>query len=140
MDMPRPTDAHRRLEPLAGRWTGTETWHPSPISPEGSTAEGHVHNRLILGGFALVQDYEHVADGEVVLRGHGVFRFDASSGEVHLHWFDSSGAPPNLYRGGFDGDRLVLTEQQEQGWVRAVFDLSEPDRHVFGMEVSGDGE
>jgi hypothetical protein len=42
MEMPKPSDGHRRLERLAGRWEGEEKMEPSPWDPQGGTALGCV--------------------------------------------------------------------------------------------------
>lgn len=80
MEMPRPTEAHRRLHALAGDWTGTEKMHPSPWDPQGGTAEGRVQNRVALDGFAIVQQYEQRRGGQISFSGHGVFSWDAAAG------------------------------------------------------------
>lgn len=139
MTMPTPTEAHRRLERLVGRWFGEETMHPSPWSREGGEAIGRVENRLALDGFAVVQDYAQERDGVVTYRGHGVFTWDPSGQQYVLYWFDSFGTPVNDYRGDFDGNVLRLTFRMEQGYSRSVFDLDSPDRYTFRMEFSGDG-
>jgi hypothetical protein len=37
MYVPQPTEQHRRLRRLAGRWQGTETVFPSSWAPDGTT-------------------------------------------------------------------------------------------------------
>ena len=38
MDMPRPSNDHRRLERFVGTWVGVETCHPSPLDPTAGMA------------------------------------------------------------------------------------------------------
>src|SRR5262245_61828689 len=140
MDMPRPTDAHQKLNKLAGQWVGQETIHPSPFDPKGGTATGKVHNRAALDGFAVVQDYEQERGGRTSFRGHGVFRFDAASGAYVMHWFDSFGCQPSDFRGQFNGDVLTLMATNPQGQSRASFDLSQNGKYTFKMDVSPDGK
>jgi|GEM_PF-3960233 len=78
MQMPKPTDAHRKLEKLAGSWHGEEQISPSPLDPVGGKAFGRLTNRLALDGFVVLQDYEQERDGVVNFRGHGVFGWDAA--------------------------------------------------------------
>jgi hypothetical protein len=137
--MPQPTEAHRRLERIAGTWVGEEKIHPTPWDPAGGAAVGRAQNRVALDGFALVQDYEQERDGRVNFRGHGVMRWDPARQHYAMHWFDSSGVPPSEFRGQFDGDVLTLTCAAPQGHSRAVWDFREPDAYHFRMEVSPDG-
>jgi hypothetical protein len=140
MEMPTPTEAHKRLERLAGRWSGEERMTPMPFDPEGGVAHGRVDNRVALDGFAVVQDYEQKRRGTVTYRGHGVYRWDADKDEYVLYWYDSMGGPPTEYRGPFEGDTLTLIGKTVYGFNRAVVDLSEPDRYSFHADASPDGE
>lgn len=140
MDMPRPTDAHRRLERLVGSWQGEERLFPSPWDPQGGPAVGRVENRLALDGFAVVQDYEQERHGAVTFRGHGIFRWDAGRSLYIFHWFDSMGQAPSEFHGAFDGDVLTLVSPMPQGHSRAVFDLSHEGRYHYRMDISPDAE
>jgi hypothetical protein len=141
MEMPRPTEAHRRLHALAGTWSGGEKMHPSPWDPQGGAAEGRVENRVALDGFALVQHYEQRRGGRTSFTGHGVFSWDAAAGRHQMHWWDSMGSPVNVFTGAMVGDRLVLECPQGAGASRATFDLAHAahGRYSFLMEVSPDG-
>jgi hypothetical protein len=140
MEMPKPSDAHRRMEKLVGEWRGDERIHPSPWDSAGGPAVARVSNRLALDGFAVVQDYEQERGGAVSFRGHAVLRWDAEKDEYVFHWFDSSGMPPTEFRGGFEDDVLTVAHGNEQGHARAVFDLRPEGRYLYRMEVSGDGQ
>jgi len=139
MEMPKPGEPHAKLERLAGRWIGEETIHPMPWDPEGGTAKGLVDNKPGLDGFAVVQDYEQQRGGVTSFRGHGVFAWDDIEKCYVMHWFDTMGMPPSVFKGDFEGDVLTVTHQGPQGFSRAVFDLSHDGRYHFKMEVSGDG-
>ncbi|MGH7409549.1 MAG: DUF1579 family protein [Candidatus Methylomirabilis sp.] len=140
MDMPKPSEAHRKLQKLVGRWKGEERLSPSPWDPKGGTAVGRIENRPALDGFVVVQDYEQERDGAVGFRGHGVFSWDPTKKRYLLHWFDSMGMPPNEFVGDFERDVLTVTGASSQGQSRAVFDVSKPGRYSFRMDVSGDGK
>jgi len=137
--MPQPTDAHRKLERLIGTWKGEEKMYPSPWDPNGGPAVGVAHNRLAVQGFAVVQDYEQLREGQVSLQGHAVFRFDSTDGRYVCYWFDSMGTPPAEYRGAFEGDTLTLAMQGPMGHVRAVYHFSGSAKYGFRMDVSPDG-
>lgn len=137
MDIPEPTEQHRLLEKLIGRWAGEERIHPSPFEPEGGKARGVVQNRA-LGGFCVIQDYEQERCGETAFIGHGVFGYDTEAGHYTLHWFDSWGMPYR-YTGDYRDGVFTFLTQGGLGHFRASFDLREADTYIFRMEVSGDG-
>lgn len=140
MEMPKLTAAHRQLERLIGRWAGEEKIHPSPFDAQGGKAIACLENRLALDGFAVVQDYEQEKNGAVVFRGHGVFRWEAMQQCYEMHWFDSMGLAPTVFRGNFTGEVLKLTSQSPQGYSRATFDFGTKGHYEFLMEVSPDGQ
>jgi hypothetical protein len=55
MEMPKPTEEHRRLHAFLGEWEGEEKLSPSPWGP-GATALGRSTCRLDLDGFFVIQD------------------------------------------------------------------------------------
>jgi hypothetical protein len=140
MQMPTLTEPHRRLEALVGRWRGEEQLQPSPWDPVGGMATGVVQNALALDGFAVVQDYAQERGGRVTFRGHGVFRWDPEAQDYALHWFDSMGQDPVLFRGTFEGGVLTLSSRQAHGLTRAAFDLRQRDEYTYRMDVSPDGQ
>ena len=140
MEMPRPTPGHLLLEKLAGFWEGEETMHPSQWDPKGGTATGRNKQRLSLGGFALVTDYEQERDGVVTFTGHGVMTYDTKEACYVLHWFDCMGSPPEVFKGTFDGDVLTLAHGGPGMHARLTYDLSGEKRMTTRMEMSSDGE
>lgn len=139
MEMPKPTDAHKKLQKLIGAWSGEEKLFPSPWDPIGGMATGRVQNRAALDGFAVIQDYSQERGGLTTYLGHGVFGWDAQGQSYTFHWFDSMGMPPNLYRGNFQGAVLSMTHKGPQGHSRAIFDFSKEGKYYFKMEMSQDG-
>lgn len=49
------------------------------------------------------------------------------------------GMPGSEFVGKFEGDVLTVSNKGPRGHSRAVFDLREPGRDVFRMEMSPDG-
>ena len=139
MEMPQLTDAHQRLRRLVGRFQGKENIYPSNWSPQAATASASMDGRLITGGFAAVHDYEQKKNGKVSYSGHGVFRYDAPAGQYELHWFDSMGMGVNVFRGNFEGDKLVLTTHDANGYMRCIYDLGAKQGLGMRMETSQDG-
>ncbi len=139
MQMPKPTDAHRKLEKLVGSWQGDEHFDPSPMDPVGGKANGRLTNRLALDGFVVIQDYEQERNGVINYRGHGVFRWDANEQCYLLYWFDSMGMPPSIFRGTFEDNVLTLTSKEAQGHTRAIWSFADDNHYHYRMEVSPDG-
>jgi len=139
MSMPTPSEGHHLLERLAGEWEGQETMHPSQWDPKGGAAVGRNRNRLGLGGFALLSDYEQERDGAITFSGHGVYTYSPESGQYTLHWFDSIGSPPEVFVGGFDADVLTLAHGGPGMHVRMTSDFSTEGLMKGKMEMSRDG-
>jgi hypothetical protein len=140
MEMPRPTEAHRNLHPMVGSWVGQEKLNPSPWDPKGGTASATVQNRLGLGGFIVLHDYEQQRGATTTFSGHGVLWWDGAQQTYLMQWWDSMGFPPNLFRGTFVDGELTMTSTSPQGHNRAVWDFREDGRYHFRMDVSPDGE
>ena len=141
MEMPKPGDAHARLEKLVGEWKGGEVVHPAPWDPVGGTATASIANRRVLDGFAVVQEYQQHREGNSTFSGHGLFWWDPANSQYVMTWTDSMMGTPSHYRGDFEGDVLRLANAMPQGgFARCSFDCSTPGRYLFLMEVSPDGE
>jgi len=140
MEMPQVTDAHRKLEMFAGTWAGEETIAPTPWDAKGGTAMGRAVNRMAVGGFAMVQDYEQKRGGSISFTGHGVLRWDGVKKSYVMNWIDSMGMPPNEFSGQFEGNVLTMINRGPQGFSRAAWDFLEKGRYRFKMEVSPDGQ
>ncbi|MCX6922929.1 MAG: DUF1579 family protein [Verrucomicrobia bacterium] len=140
MEMPKPTEAHRRLHALAGHWIGQETIPPCPWDPKGGTDVGHCDNRVCVDGFLLTHDYEQERDGRINFRGHGVFTFDPAQKCYVLHWWDSMGVAANIFKGDFNGQRLQMLCHDAQGHSRTTWEFPDADHYRFLMEMSQDGQ
>jgi hypothetical protein len=140
MEMPRLVPEHKALDLFVGRWLGNETLHPSLFDSVGGPALGRAFNRLGLEGFAVIQDYEQEKNGKVNYRGHGIFLWDGVAKTYFLHWFDSMGFPPVVFRGRREQSVFIFEAQTPGGWTRATFDFSVTDAYRFVMEMSPDGK
>jgi hypothetical protein len=139
--MPKPGEAHARLRILAGHWQGRETLYPAPWDAAGGTATAVVDNRVVLDGFALVQEYQQSRASGPNFAGHAVLWWDSAAGQHVMTWFDAMSGTPTEYRGGFDGEVLTLTSAVAQGgFSRCTFDCRTPARYQFMLEVSADGQ
>jgi Protein of unknown function (DUF1579) len=140
MEMPKPTDGHRKLQKMVGRWEGTETMHPSQWDPKGGTAIGRNHMRLDLNGFAVIGDYRQERDGATTFAGHSVLTYDPGEDVYVMHWFDSMGTPPEIFKGRFEGTTLTLSSKNPQMQARMTYDLSRENTLHSRMEMSPDGK
>ena len=140
MEMPKPTDEHRRLTRLAGTWEGEDTMHPSPFDPKGGKAKSRMTARMALGGFHLISDWQQERDGRVNFEGHGVFGWDARGKCYTIHWFDSHGVEHGAPAfGTWDGDVLTLThETTHMGHSRQVYEVR-GDTCRLQLQYSQDG-
>lgn len=140
MQMPQPTEAHARLAALAGDWEGEETLHPAPWMPEGGTARGRFTNRVVLGGFNLVNVYAQTRGGQVVFEGHGVYGYDAERQRYTMYWFDSSGGDPGgPVPGRWEGDTLTFERRSEGGPSHRYVYVVSDESFLFRIEASRDG-
>ena len=139
MSMPTPSPGHLLLERLSGTWEGEETMYPSQWDPKGGSAFGRNRNRLTLGGFALVSDYEQERDGAITFTGHGVYTFSPDEDRYSLHWFDSMGSPPEVFEGKFVGDVLTLGHGGPGIHARMTYEFSPAGLLKGKMEMSPDG-
>ena len=140
MEMPKPTDHHRKLQALAGQWVGQEKMHPSPWDPKGGTVTSRTTSRLDVSGFFLTCDYVQERGGQPSYRGHGVFGWDPKLGRYTMHWFDMMGghtAPPAT--GTWEGNTLCLQHESEMGHARYIYEFEGPDAYRFRLEHSQDG-
>jgi len=140
MDMPKPTEAHKKLELLLGTYEGEEIMHPSPWSPAGHKADGKVVNRPALEGFNVIQEYEQRTQGNLTFAGHGVFEWNPKESCYIMSWWDTFGGIGSQHKGQFDGKVLTLTSKNEMGHSRAIFDLRETGFYSFKMDMSQDGK
>ena len=65
--------------------------------------------------------------------------FDPKADVYTLRWFDCMGAPPEIFKGSFEGDVLKLAHGGPGMHVRLTYDLSEPGHLSMSMETSQDG-
>jgi len=140
MENPEPVREHRVLEKLTGHYSGPERMHPSYFNEKQHGAHTVTDARVALDGFAVVQDYTQELDDGTRFAGHGVFRYDTPSDTYELHWFDSTGGPERIFRGGFADNMLVLTARVGDGWQRLTYDFNLEGGYRLKIETSEDGK
>ena len=81
---------------------------PSPSDPKGGAALGRITGRMALNGFALIFDHEQERYGAITFTGRGVYTYDPKEDLYTLSGLDAMGVPPEIFKGGFEGDVLRL--------------------------------
>jgi hypothetical protein len=139
MEFPKLTAQHRRLEELAGKWTGQEKVYASPYTAEGQ-ATGRFDFRMDLEGFFLLTDYVEESDSNPTYYAHGVFGWDVKQACYTLHWFDNFGNPPAAPgHGQWQGDTLTFHHEYPTGSGRTIFGLGDSELKLR-VEMSPDGK
>ena len=139
MEMPKPTDQHRRLHRLAGEWSGEEKLFPTQWGP-GGAATAQVSARVELDGFYVIQDYVENREGRVTFRGHGIFGYDAQAQDYCRYWIDSMGFVPDVpARGHWEGDTLTFRYASPRGHARYTYRFESDQVHHLRLENSHDG-
>jgi hypothetical protein len=140
MEMPKPTEAHKKLSIFDGLWIGQETIPPCPWDPKGGTAVGRCTNRVAVDDFIVIHDYEQERNGAISFRGHGVYTYDTTAKHYVLTWWDSMGVAPNVFKGDFNGNTLSMLCVDGQGHCRTTSEFRKPGEYFFRMEMSQDGQ
>lgn len=140
MDTPRPGEAHRKLEAMAGTWKGEERIHPSPGDPRGGPATAFSTGRMALDGFFMITDYVEERAGRVTYRGHGVYGWDPKGQCYTMHWFDSTGGGATApVQGRWVGNELTFERNTSMGRTRYVYQFLAPTIYHFRIESSSGG-
>lgn len=132
-------EAQRRFAAGVGTWQGRERL-PDPSGGPEVVAEAWSHARLVCQDRILITEYRQTMDGEVVMEGHSVTTWAPSLEAVVMYFFDGSGDPPAVYRGGYEGDALRLEGAGPEGTrIRHRTTHPAPDRMRTVSAISFDG-
>ena len=135
MEQPKPTEQHRRLEKLTGRWIGEEKIQGSPHT-SATNATGTFEIRTDLNGLFALIDYVEKSGAQTLLAGHGVIGWDAKQKQYTLHWFDTFGSPPGAPgTGQWENDALKF---HQEGSGNTIFQLADGGL-IFKIEMDVDG-
>lgn len=139
MDMPKPSEHHKKYQALVGTWTGDETLHPMPWEPQMVKVTSKSVNRMDLDGFFLFIDHEQTRNGKIAYRGHGVYGFDPRQEKYTMHWFDVMGGDPGApAMGTWDGDTLRFQHSHHRGHSRYVYNFERDGLYTLKIELSQD--
>jgi hypothetical protein len=136
MEQPKPTEEHKKLERLVGKWTGVEKLAGSPHTTE-TKATGTFDFKMDLGGLFAIADYVEKSGSKMLMAGHGVIGWDAKKKKYTLHWFDTFGSPPGAPgTGEWRGDMLKF---HQEGSGDTIFELADGGL-IFRIEMDVDGK
>ena len=136
MEKPTPTEQHKKLEKLSGKWVGEEMIQGSPHTTE-TKARGTFDFRMDLGDLFAIVDYIEESRGKTLMAGHGVIGWDAKKKKYTLHWFDTFGSPPGAPgTGEWQGDALKF---HQEGSGNTIFELADGSL-IFKIEMDVDGK
>jgi hypothetical protein len=136
MEQPKPTEQHKKLEKLVGKWIGEEKIEGSPHTTE-KNATGTFDFRMDLGGLFAIADYVEKSGAKTLMAGHGVIGWDAKKKNYTLHWFDTFGSPPGAPgTGQWQADALKF---HQEGSGNTIFELTDGGL-IFKIEMDVDGK
>ncbi|MBI3834776.1 MAG: DUF1579 family protein [Planctomycetes bacterium] len=132
--MPKPNENHKKLQMLAGKWTGEETFHATPFALAGN-ATSTTNARVDLDNFFLISDHEQKRDGKVTYRGHGVYGYDTFANKFTMHWFDVMGCDPGApATGDWNGNTLTLQHSHKMGHGKFTFVIDGEGKYTFKID------
>lgn len=112
------TDVHHALHRLTGTWEGLERLFASPWAAE-SSATGRVIFRPILGGTALLQEYQQTRAEGSLFELYGIWTVEIGTDTVLWHSFDSFvPTPEQPARGHWENDVLTMEKVTSRGKAR----------------------
>ena len=139
-----PGEAHKRLEPLAGKWkTSTQMWQSANAKPE--VAKGSAEFKMILGGRWLQQEMKGTAMGQP-FQGMGLLGYDNVKEKYSSIWLDSMSTTAMRAEGTYDpstktlkdqgtySDPLTATKTQD---FRSEWQMPSKDKMVFSLFGKG---
>jgi hypothetical protein len=136
---PKPGPEHELLKKFAGEWDCT-------VNFQGKETKATANNRVILGGFWMVEDFKGEFFG-APFEGRGTLGYDPTKKKYVATWIDSTSPSRMLLEGEFDKDHKTFTETgegpNEQGKptkYKSVYEFKDDDTYVFTMNMVADGK
>jgi hypothetical protein len=138
MAMPKPSPEMQKLSKMvAGTWSTTEKYEPSPWAPKGATAKGKAVFKNGPGGLSVIQDYKS-SSGKGSFTGHGVRWWNAKAGGYKGVWCDSAGCDSEGVA-KWEGSNLVETDESEMMGQKMAMKMTWSDITPNSFTVAIDG-
>jgi hypothetical protein len=143
-----PTEAHKALEPFAGRWNYTSKFWMDPNSPP-QEMKGTAVNEIVYGGRFLKQTATGPWMGEM-FEGIGYTGYDNVKQQYESVWIDSMGT--GIYKSAgrhdaasrtlrFEGSNSCPLTGQKEMKSRAEWKIVDDNTHVMTHYIPGpDGQ
>ena len=136
-----PSEGHKALEPLVGRWTYTATFLMTPDAQPQSMA-GIAVNTLILGGRFLQEEITGPAqaEGQPPFKGLGFTGYDNLRNEYQTIWFDNMNTSMMRGNGKFDAASKTLSDEgdfscpitgETHRWYRTAWTITDPNHTTY---------
>ncbi|MGQ0722170.1 MAG: DUF1579 domain-containing protein [Candidatus Eiseniibacteriota bacterium] len=143
MAMAAPSEAHKKLEMMAGTWTTKVKMWMDPAAPP-QESEGVSENRMVLGGRWLEQRYEGTFMGGP-FSGIGLTGYDNFKKQYIGMWMDTASTSSMMTTGtaGADGKTMTFTGTMDDPitggatQMKEVVTIVDADHHNFEMWMSG---
>jgi hypothetical protein len=144
MELARPGESHRVLDPLVGEFQAVTSSYMEPGAPP-ETSEGVMRNRWILGGRFILSEYTGSVLG-MPFEGLGLLGYDNSKERFVGTWVDSMGTlimPVSEGTLADDGKTITLYREMvdpvlgQAARMREVTTLHDQDHHTFEMFSTG---
>jgi len=139
-----PGEAHRKLEPFAGKWKYTSKFWMKPGAPAEETT-GTADHQLVHGGRFLKQEMKGTWMGEP-WDGTGYLGYDNMREEFQTVWIDSMSTALMSMTGAFDDASKTLTMSgtaacpmsgDKNQKMRAEWKIVDNDHNTFTMYMNG---
>lgn len=137
-----PTENHKRLDALVGKWNHTVKWQMNP-GDEVQTMQGTNENKWILGGRFIQQDAKGPAtESFPAFEGVGITGYDNVKGEYNSVWIDNMGTGMMIATGQFDSASNAINESgtfscpmtgEKSKTFHAVWKIVDNDHYTYEM-------
>jgi hypothetical protein len=143
MALAAPSEAHKKLEMMAGTFTTKVKMWMDPAAPP-QESEGTSENRMVLGGRWLEQRYEGTFMGGP-FSGIGLTGYDNFKKQYIGMWMDTASTSSMMTTGtaGADGKTMTFTGTMDDPMtgtatqMKEVVTIVDADHHNFEMWMSG---
>ena len=139
MKMGSPSEAHKVLAPLAGKFSNHVRFWMAPDSPV-SESNGESNNAWILGGRFIQESYHGTMGNGQPFEGMGITGYDNVKGEYQSLWLDSMMTGMMTASGSFDqasqmiktsGDFSCPMTGEKARWFRSEVKVLDPDHYTY---------
>lgn len=146
MKMAQPSDAHKLLAQMSGKFDATVKFWTSPnAQPQESKAMAN--NQTILGGRFVMEDYQGMMMGKP-FKGAGIYGYDNMKKKFFSTWMDETSTGAMNSEGTLDATGKILTftgemmdpMTQKMVKYRSVYRFENEKKYTMEMFENKDGK